>query len=477
VVNQLESIQLSAMPFDTACRRLLRSPHSKVAALSNQVDQLNFKSRSCSEAHVTSCSLPLQGFCVRGDLCPYAHGVFECWLHPSRFRTQLCKDGANCHRPICFFAHSLNELRTPTHTWTPTGSDDSTLRSNSSGLNNSAPGVAGAGGNGNGNQTPGQHAGGGGTSNGSSSQDMGGMLVNSKTSMSSSSDGAPSNNNNNGVMAAPAAARGYANGMAAAHLAPAPASAAMLPAPHSGSHHEPRGANAGDPGMLAATAAGNMPPIHPSTAAAAMFGFTAPRMSNAFARRHGLNPKDNAMLNLQKIALQAQLEPSSNANMMAMRTGSAASGQSMNNGMSGMPGASGLMNGGPPGGMPPPYMSGPNNGHNGRGYGQGPAHRKHNPGGYNGMGRAALGHAQLAGGYSMHPGGPGPGLAAMHAAAAAAMGHDPAAMAALNNQLAVLSMGGHGSGGAPGNPALYGSLAFPGPGPMYQGPADAGLAR
>ncbi len=60
-----------------------------------------------------------QGFCIRGDACPFAHGVFEGWLHPSRYRTQLCKDGANCHRAVCFFAHSLNELRSPTYTWTP----------------------------------------------------------------------------------------------------------------------------------------------------------------------------------------------------------------------------------------------------------------------------------------------------------------------------------------------------------------------
>lgn len=37
-----------------------------------------------------------------------------------------------------------------------------------------------------------------------------------------------------------------------------------------------------------------------------LLGFTTPRMSNSFARRHGLNPKDNAMLNLQKLAIQAQ---------------------------------------------------------------------------------------------------------------------------------------------------------------------------
>ncbi len=30
-----------------------------------------------------------------------------------RYRTQLCNDGPNCTRRICFFAHSLEELRVP----------------------------------------------------------------------------------------------------------------------------------------------------------------------------------------------------------------------------------------------------------------------------------------------------------------------------------------------------------------------------
>ncbi|DBA82235.1 TPA: hypothetical protein ACH3X2_000507 [Trebouxia sp. C0005] len=55
-----------------------------------------------------------EGTCVRGDNCPYAHNVFEYWLHPTRYRTQLCNDGTKCRRHICFFAHSLEELRVPT---------------------------------------------------------------------------------------------------------------------------------------------------------------------------------------------------------------------------------------------------------------------------------------------------------------------------------------------------------------------------
>ncbi|KAL9676189.1 hypothetical protein QQ045_004402 [Rhodiola kirilowii] len=52
-----------------------------------------------------------KGACRRGDLCEYAHGVFECWLHPAQYRTRLCKDGTTCARRVCFFAHVPEELR------------------------------------------------------------------------------------------------------------------------------------------------------------------------------------------------------------------------------------------------------------------------------------------------------------------------------------------------------------------------------
>ncbi|WOK93066.1 hypothetical protein Cni_G01759 [Canna indica] len=55
-----------------------------------------------------------KGACRRGDLCEYAHGVFECWLHPAQYRTRLCKDGTTCSRRVCFFAHTNEELR-PLH--------------------------------------------------------------------------------------------------------------------------------------------------------------------------------------------------------------------------------------------------------------------------------------------------------------------------------------------------------------------------
>lgn len=52
-----------------------------------------------------------KGACRRGDACDYAHGVFECWLHPAQYRTRLCKDGTDCTRRVCFFAHTNDELR------------------------------------------------------------------------------------------------------------------------------------------------------------------------------------------------------------------------------------------------------------------------------------------------------------------------------------------------------------------------------
>lgn len=52
-----------------------------------------------------------KGACRRGDMCEYAHGVFECWLHPAQYRTRLCKDGISCNRRVCFFAHTPEEMR------------------------------------------------------------------------------------------------------------------------------------------------------------------------------------------------------------------------------------------------------------------------------------------------------------------------------------------------------------------------------
>ncbi|XP_030520480.2 zinc finger CCCH domain-containing protein 2-like [Rhodamnia argentea] len=59
----------------------------------------------------TVCAEYRRGSCSRGDNCEFAHGVFECWLHPSKYRTEACKDGKNCKRKVCFFAHSARQLR------------------------------------------------------------------------------------------------------------------------------------------------------------------------------------------------------------------------------------------------------------------------------------------------------------------------------------------------------------------------------
>lgn len=68
-----------------------------------------------------------KGTCKRGDMCEYAHGVFECWLHPAQYRTRLCKDGTACARRVCFFAHKPDELRP---LYLSTGSGVSSPRSN-----------------------------------------------------------------------------------------------------------------------------------------------------------------------------------------------------------------------------------------------------------------------------------------------------------------------------------------------------------
>ncbi|KAF6261206.1 hypothetical protein COO60DRAFT_801690 [Scenedesmus sp. NREL 46B-D3] len=74
--------------------------------------------RRCPKSYIYSAEAcpdaRKSGKCARGDMCPYSHGVFEQWLHPSRYRTQLCSFGTACRRPVCFFAHTVQELRVPT---------------------------------------------------------------------------------------------------------------------------------------------------------------------------------------------------------------------------------------------------------------------------------------------------------------------------------------------------------------------------
>ncbi|KAL3533810.1 hypothetical protein ACH5RR_007331 [Cinchona calisaya] len=73
-----------------------------------------------------------KGACRKGDMCEYAHGVFECWLHPAQYRTRLCKDGTSCNRRVCFFAHTQEELRS---LYVSTGSGVPSPLSGSAGAN------------------------------------------------------------------------------------------------------------------------------------------------------------------------------------------------------------------------------------------------------------------------------------------------------------------------------------------------------
>ncbi|KAI4363625.1 hypothetical protein MLD38_019818 [Melastoma candidum] len=61
-----------------------------------------------------ACPAFRNGSCQKGDACEQAHGVFEYWLHPARYRTRACNAGRFCQRKVCFFAHSMEELRAET---------------------------------------------------------------------------------------------------------------------------------------------------------------------------------------------------------------------------------------------------------------------------------------------------------------------------------------------------------------------------
>ncbi|WIA18256.1 hypothetical protein OEZ85_009724 [Tetradesmus obliquus] len=51
------------------------------------------------------------GECPRGEACTMTHSMFEYWMHPLRYKTKMCREGASCLKRFCFFAHTPEEVR------------------------------------------------------------------------------------------------------------------------------------------------------------------------------------------------------------------------------------------------------------------------------------------------------------------------------------------------------------------------------
>lgn len=50
-----------------------------------------------------------KGYCKNGLTCEFAHGWFESWLHPHRYRTKHCKHGVNCNRRVFFLRMEMKK--------------------------------------------------------------------------------------------------------------------------------------------------------------------------------------------------------------------------------------------------------------------------------------------------------------------------------------------------------------------------------
>ncbi|KAI3430339.1 hypothetical protein D9Q98_004934 [Chlorella vulgaris] len=90
---------------DPATKELMRSYKGEKA---RRRDQTRYKYTG-----IACPNMRQNNHCSLADNCPYAHNVFEYWLHPTRYRTQLCNDGTACKRKLCFFAHGMEQLRNP----------------------------------------------------------------------------------------------------------------------------------------------------------------------------------------------------------------------------------------------------------------------------------------------------------------------------------------------------------------------------
>lgn len=69
------------------------------------------------------------------------------------------------------------------------------------------------------------------------------------------------------------------------------------------------GVDQGSGSSSAAAAAGKGSSSSPTKQLLSPSAVPLPRMSNAFARKHGLDPKENPLVNLQRLAFQQQVQP------------------------------------------------------------------------------------------------------------------------------------------------------------------------
>jgi hypothetical protein len=110
----------AAISWAAACCRA-RPPHGPRARLSERGRACGKQpSRSAlwrSTARAARGADAALSRAAQGNQCPYAHGVYERNLHPSKYRTQLCMEGDRCARRVCFFAHSHAQLRMPVGAW------------------------------------------------------------------------------------------------------------------------------------------------------------------------------------------------------------------------------------------------------------------------------------------------------------------------------------------------------------------------
>lgn len=78
-----------------------RAPHEwKSCPYAHPGELVRRRPLECGYSPVPCPSLRNGSTCPRGDECRFAHGCFETWLHPERYRTQMCSDGAACKRKV-----------------------------------------------------------------------------------------------------------------------------------------------------------------------------------------------------------------------------------------------------------------------------------------------------------------------------------------------------------------------------------------
>ncbi|GAA0162112.1 hypothetical protein LIER_18279 [Lithospermum erythrorhizon] len=88
-------------------------PHDLARCLYTHIGDIYRRDHSLYYPEYCTSKLNHNSVCIMGDRCRFAHGPYEYFYHPGRYRTEYCNFGVDCNTIGCPFVHNSSQFRRP----------------------------------------------------------------------------------------------------------------------------------------------------------------------------------------------------------------------------------------------------------------------------------------------------------------------------------------------------------------------------